>query len=112
MTATPDIAPVDINKVFQALGDPTRRAIIDRLTAGPQSVSRLADPLGVTITAVGQHLQILEETGFVRTQKLGRVRSCSLQAAGFRAVEQWVADHRILWEHRMDILGQLLAEED
>jgi DNA-binding transcriptional ArsR family regulator len=106
------IASPDIDRVFQALGDPTRRAIIDRLTEGPQSVSKLAEPLGVTITAIGQHLQVLEETGFVRTQKLGRVRSCSLETAGFRAVEQWVADHRMVWERRMDVLGSLLAEED
>jgi DNA-binding transcriptional ArsR family regulator len=104
-------APPDIDRVFHALGDPTRRAIIDRLTAGPQSVSRLAGPLGVTLTAIGQHLQILEETGFVRTQKLGRVRTCSLEGAGFRAVEQWVADHRTLWERRLDGLGRLLAED-
>jgi DNA-binding transcriptional ArsR family regulator len=102
----------DIDRVFQALGDPTRRAIIARLTLGPQSVSHLADPLGVTLTAVAQHLRVLEDTGFVRTEKLGRVRTCRLQASGFRAVEQWAAEHRALWERRMDALGELLAEED
>ena len=105
-------AATDIDRVFQALGDPTRRAIIERLTHGPQSVSRLADPLGVTVTAIGQHLQVLQETGFVRTQKLGRVRTCSLETAGFRAVEQWVAEHRLAWERRMDTLGRLLAEDE
>ncbi|MBS0362390.1 MAG: helix-turn-helix transcriptional regulator, partial [Proteobacteria bacterium] len=94
-----------------ALGDPTRRAIIERLTLGPASVSHLAQPLGVTVTAVGQHLQVLEETGFVRTEKLGRVRSCRLDPSGFRAVEQWAADHRALWERRLDRLGDLMAEE-
>jgi DNA-binding transcriptional ArsR family regulator len=103
---------LDIDRVFQALGDPTRRAILGRLSQGPQSVSKLAGPLGVTITAIGQHLQVLEETGFVRTQKAGRVRSCRLESAGFRAVEQWAAAHRTMWERRLDALGQLLAEED
>jgi DNA-binding transcriptional ArsR family regulator len=103
---------LDIDRVFQALGDPTRRAIIGRLTLGPQSVSRLAEPLGVTLTAIGQHLQVLEEAGFVRTQKSGRVRSCRLESAGFRAVEQWAAEHRTLWERRLDALGDLLAEDD
>ena len=102
----------DIDRVFQALGDPTRRAIIGRLTLGPQSVSGLAAPLGVTVTAIGQHLQVLEETGFVRTEKLGRVRSCRLEAAGFGAVQQWIDQHRAAWERRMDVLGDLLAEDE
>lgn len=109
---TPALASPDIGRAFQALGDPTRRAILDRLVQGPSSVSRLAEPLGVTVTAIGQHLQLLEEAGFVRTRKLGRVRSCSLDPAGFRTVEQWAADHRALWTRRMDRLGGLLAEED
>jgi DNA-binding transcriptional ArsR family regulator len=103
---------LDIDRVFQALGDPTRRAILDRLSLGPQSVSKLAEPLGVTLTAIGQHLQVLEETGFVRTQKAGRVRSCRLESAGFRAVEQWAAEHRTTWERRLDALASLLAEDD
>jgi DNA-binding transcriptional ArsR family regulator len=101
-----------IDRIFQALGDPTRRAILDRLSLGPQSVSKLAEPLGVTVTAIGQHLQVLEETGFVRTEKVGRVRSCRLESAGFRAVEQWAAEHRTTWERRLDILGNLLAEDN
>jgi DNA-binding transcriptional ArsR family regulator len=106
------MAAADIDRVFQALGDPTRRAIIASLTLGPKSVSRLADPLGVTLTAVAQHLRVLQDTGFVRTEKLGRVRTCRLQASGFRAVEQWAAEHRALWERRMDVLGDLLSEEE
>jgi len=103
---------LDIDRVFQALGDPTRRAILDRLSLGPQSVSKLAVPLGVTVTAIGQHLQVLEETGFVQTEKVGRVRSCRLESSGFRAVEQWAAEHRTTWERRLDTLGSLLAEDD
>jgi DNA-binding transcriptional ArsR family regulator len=98
--------------LFHALGDPTRRAILDRLVEGPVSVSRLAEPLGVTLTAVVQHLQILEEVGLVQTEKLGRVRTCRIETAGFRAVEQWVRDHRTAWERKLDRLGHQLAEED
>jgi DNA-binding transcriptional ArsR family regulator len=102
----------DIDRLFQALGDPTRRAILDRLSEGPTSVSRLAEPLGVTITAIGQHLQVLEETGLVRTRKEGRVRVCAIDPAGFDALDAWTRRHRHLWERRLDTLGDLLAEEE
>ena len=69
---------VDIDRVFHALGDPTRRAIVERLSEGPLSVSRLATPLGITLTAVVQHLRVLEESGLVHTEKVGRVRTCRL----------------------------------
>ncbi len=101
-----------IDRLFHALGDPTRRAILDRLTRGPTSVSRLAEPLGVTLTAVAQHLQILEEVGLVHTEKLGRIRTCRIETAGFRPLEQWIGDHRTAWERKLDRLGELLAEED
>jgi DNA-binding transcriptional ArsR family regulator len=104
--------PIDTDRLFHALGDPTRRAILDRLVERPMSVSQLAEPLGVTLTAVTQHLQILEEVSLVHTEKLGRVRTCRLDAAGFRALEQWIRDHRTAWERRLDRLGQFLAEED
>jgi DNA-binding transcriptional ArsR family regulator len=104
--------PIDIDRLFHALGDPTRRAILDRLVEGPQSTSRLAEPLGVTLTAVMQHLQILAEARLVHTEKLGRVRTCRLESAGFRALEQWIRDHRTAWERKLDRLGKLLAEED
>ena len=76
------------------------------------SVSRLAEPLGVTLTAVAQHLLILEEVGLVHTEKLGRVRTCRIETAGFRLLEQWIRDHRIAWERKLDRLGQMLAEDD
>ncbi len=101
-----------IDRLFHALGDSTRRAILDRLTTGPMSVSRLAEPLGVTLTAVAQHLQILEAVGLVHTEKLGRVRTCRIETAGFRVLEQWIRDHRTAWERKLDRLGELLAEED
>jgi DNA-binding transcriptional ArsR family regulator len=103
---------IDTDRLFHALGDPTRRAILDRLVERPMSVSRLAEPLGVTLTAVTQHLQILEEVGLVHTEKLGRVRTCRIEAAGFRALEQWIRDHRAAWERKLDRLGQFLTEEN
>jgi DNA-binding transcriptional ArsR family regulator len=103
---------IDMDRLFHALGDPTRRAILDRLTERPMSVSQLAGPLEVTLTAVAQHLQILEEVGLVHTEKLGRVRTCRIEAAGFQALEQWICDHRTAWERKLDRLGQFLAEEE
>ncbi len=99
---------VDAGQLFHALGDGTRRAMLDMLVDAPRSVSQLADALGVTLTAVGQHLQILEQCRLVRTEKVGRVRSCSLQPGGFDALEQWVREHRTAWERRLDRLGDLL----
>ena len=101
-----------IDRLFHALGDPTRRAILDLLSRGPTSVTRLADPLGVTITAVAQHLQILEESELVRTEKMGRVRTCRIEPAGFSLLEKWIRNHRTHWERSLDRLGELLNEED
>jgi DNA-binding transcriptional ArsR family regulator len=103
---------VNVDRVFQALGDPTRRAIVEKLSEGPLSVSRLATPLDITVTAVGQHLQVLEESGLVRTEKVGRVRTCSIETAGFSVLEQWIGDRRSMWERRLDRLGDLLTEPD
>lgn len=102
---------VRIDRVFHALGDPTRRAMVERLSRGPVSVSTLAGPLAITLAAVVQHLQILEASGLVRTEKTGRVRTCRIEAAGFSVAEQWISDRRTLWEQRLDRLGELLAEE-
>jgi DNA-binding transcriptional ArsR family regulator len=104
--------PIDINRLFHALGDPTRRAILDRLTGGPMSVSRLAEPLGITLTAVAQHLEVLEESKLVQTEKVGRVRTCRIEPKGFSVLEQWIKAHRSQWELGLDRLGALLAEED
>ncbi len=104
--------PQQIDRLFHALGDPTRRAILDRLVSGPKSVSRLAEPLGVTLTAVAQHLQILEEAKLVHTEKLGRVRTCRIEPAGFHLLDHWTRDHQTAWERKLDRLGAFLAEED
>ena len=101
-----------MDALFHALGDPTRRAILDLLSAGPTSVTRLAEPLSITLTAVAQHLQILEACDVVRTEKVGRVRTCRIEAAGFSRLEKWIKKHRSQWECRLDRLGELLDEED
>ncbi len=103
---------INVETVFHALGDPTRRAMVDRLSKSPLSVSKLAEPLNITLTAVVQHLQVLEESGLVHTEKVGRVRTCRLDPAGFDALEQWIHEHRSMWERRLDKLGELLEKED
>ncbi len=102
----------NIDRIFHALGDPTRRAIVDMLSRRPMSVSSLATPLDITLTAVVQHLQVLEESGLVRTEKFGRVRTCRIDPAGFSMLQQWIGDHRSTWERRLDRLGDLLAEPE
>ena len=101
-----------VDRVFHALGDPTRRAILQKLSHGPVSVSRLAEPLQLTLAAIVQHLQILEDSGLVQTEKIGRVRSCRIEPKGLSVAEHWVHDLRTIWERRLDRLGQLLAEEN
>jgi DNA-binding transcriptional ArsR family regulator len=102
----------DVDRVFHALGDPTRRAILEKLSQGPISVSRLAEPLDMSLAAVVQHLQVLEESGLVRTEKLGRVRTCSIEPTGLSVAAKWIADRRSNWERRLDRLGDLLAEPE
>ena len=103
---------VTIDRVFQALGDPTRRAIVEKLSEGPITVSRLAAPLDITLAAVVQHLQVLEKSGLVRTEKVGRVRTCRIEPQGLSVAQQWIEDRRTLWEKRFDRLGDLLAEPE
>jgi DNA-binding transcriptional ArsR family regulator len=101
-----------VDRVFHALGDPTRRAIVEKLSAGPISVSRLAKPLDMTLAAVVQHLQVLEASGLVATEKVGRVRTCRIEPKGFSVAERWISERRSLWERRFDRLGKLLGESD
>jgi len=103
---------IDVNRVFHALSDATRRQMIERLSDGPVSASELAKPLGVSLAAVLQHLQVLEECSLVRSEKIGRTRLCRMEPAGLRAVEQWVSDRRTRWERKFDRLGDLLADEN
>jgi len=100
----------ELDRIFHALGDPTRRAIVERLSRGPISVSSLAQPLSITLAAVVQHLQILEACGLVNTEKVGRVRTCSIEPAGLSVAEKWIRERRSIWEERFDRLGELLGE--
>ena len=102
----------NIDRIFHALGDATRRAMVVRLSQGPMSVSRLAEPFEMTLAAVVQHLQVLEESGLVHTEKIGRVRTCGIRPSGLSVAEHWIADRRSMWERRLDRLGELLAEPD
>jgi DNA-binding transcriptional ArsR family regulator len=99
-----------VDRVFHALGDPTRRAIMEKLSQGPISVSQLAGPLDITLAAVVQHLQVLEESGLVQTEKVGRVRTCRIEPAGLSVAEQWIGARRSVWERRLDRLGDFLRE--
>jgi DNA-binding transcriptional ArsR family regulator len=98
--------------VFHALGDPTRRALVEALCEKPQTVSGLAALLHISLAAVVQHLQVLEGGGLVRTEKLGRVRTCEVDPKGLSQVVDWVAKRRSIWEKRFDRLGDLLDAED
>jgi DNA-binding transcriptional ArsR family regulator len=102
--------PVDC--VFHALADPNRRVIVERLSRGPATVSELAQPLPMSLSAVVQHLQVLQGSGLVRSEKVGRVRSCRIDTAALRPVEQWIGARRSSWERRFDRLGEYLAEDD
>jgi len=101
--------PVD--EVFRALGDPTRRAMVERLGDGPATVSQLARPLDITLSAVVQHLSVLESCGVVHSEKVGRTRTCRLEPVGLRLAEDWFAGQRVLWEGRLDRLGEVLAQD-
>jgi DNA-binding transcriptional ArsR family regulator len=105
-------AKIGAQRVLHALGDPTRRVIVEKLSERPHSVSALAAPLGITLTAVAQHLQVLEQAGLAHTEKLGRVRTCRLATEGFAVLESWIRARRSQWEERLDRLGDILAEED
>jgi DNA-binding transcriptional ArsR family regulator len=100
--------PVDL--LFGALADPTRRRMIDRLSESPASVSELAKPFDMSLAAVVQHLHVLEHSGLVRSEKIGRVRTCSIQPDAMRTAEQWISERRTFWEGRLDRLGEFLAE--
>jgi DNA-binding transcriptional ArsR family regulator len=101
----------EVDLVFHALGDPTRRAMIDRLSRGPASVSELAGPLSISLPAVVQHLHVLQDSGLVTSEKVGRVRTCRVAPRAMREAEQWIAQRRREWEQRLDRLGEYLADE-
>lgn len=100
--------PLDL--AFQALADPARRAIVERLSKGPASVSELANPLPMSLPAVMLHLKVLEEAGLVASSKTGRVRTCRIEAQKLSQAEHWIAERRLMWEHHLDRLGEFLKQ--
>lgn len=101
-----------LDRVFQALADPARRLMIERLSRGPAPVKELARPLKMSLPAVMQHLQVLEASGLVRSAKAGRVRTCQIDDAALRSAGDWIATRRATWERRFDRLADFLAEPD
>jgi DNA-binding transcriptional ArsR family regulator len=100
-----------LDLMFQALADPTRRVMVERLSRGPTSVSELAQPLAMSLSAVVQHLQVLEASGLVRSEKVGRVRTCRIDPTALGTAEEWIARRRANWARRLDRLGDYLAEQ-
>jgi DNA-binding transcriptional ArsR family regulator len=98
----------ELDRLFHALADPARRAMIERLSRGPAPVSELARPLPMSLPAAMQHLGVLEAAGLVRSEKLGRVRICAIEPARLSLAGQWINARRIEWEHRLDRLGEYL----
>lgn len=104
--------PQPLDLAFQALSDPGRRAMVERLSFGPASVSELAKPLPMTLSAVVQHLKILEDAGLVKSRKVGRVRTCSLEVRAMTEVERWIAERKRFWNQQYDQLEAYLAATD
>lgn len=100
----------DLGLLLQALADPTRRRIVERLGSGPASVTELAAPLPMSLPAVVQHLQVLEGSGVIGTEKVGRVRTCHLEPERLDILRDWLAARSRAWQHRLDRLGDVLAD--
>jgi DNA-binding transcriptional ArsR family regulator len=98
----------ELDRLFHALADPARRAMVERLAHGPAPVSELARPLPMSLPSAMQHLGVLEAAGLVRSEKVGRVRTCAIQPGALSQAEHWINARRIEWEHRLDRLGDYL----
>jgi DNA-binding transcriptional ArsR family regulator len=101
---------LNLDRIFRALADPGRRRMLERLSEGPASVSELGKPMAMSLAAVLQHVQILEGSGLVQSRKLGRTRTCSLNAQTLRSAERWISERRTFVERRLDRLGEYLAD--
>jgi DNA-binding transcriptional ArsR family regulator len=99
-----------LTRVFHALADPTRRAIVEHLGHGEAPVSELAKPLAMSLAAVVQHIQVLEQSGIIVTSKTGRVRTCRIEPRALRDAEAWIARRRGVWERRLDRLGEIVSK--
>lgn len=108
--SAPPLSPAALDAVFHALADPARRGMVDRLSRGPASVSQLAEPFAMSLPAVVQHLAVLEGAGLVKSQKVGRVRTCALDTSVLTQAELWINQRRTFWEKGLDRLGAYLAE--
>jgi DNA-binding transcriptional ArsR family regulator len=97
-----------LDRAFHALSDATRRAVLDRLTCGPASVSELAKPFDTTFASIVQHIQVLESSGLIVSEKVGRTRTCRISKDAVARVEQWLSERRQMWESRLDRLGTIL----
>jgi DNA-binding transcriptional ArsR family regulator len=100
----------DLDATFQALADPTRRGMVERLALGPASVSELARPFAMSLPAIHQHLAVLEASGLVASEKVGRVRTCRMAPGAFSLAETWIAERRAEWERRLDRLAERLSQ--
>jgi DNA-binding transcriptional ArsR family regulator len=98
-----------LDRIFHALSDPARRGMLERLSRGPATVSELAEPLPMSLPAVVQHLQVLEASGLVRSEKVGRVRTCRIEPQALSSAERWINERRSMWDRRFDRLGEYLA---
>jgi len=99
-----------VDRAFAALGDPTRRAVLERLGGGSATISELAEPFGMSLTGMKKHIRLLEEAELVTTEKVGRVRRCRLEPGPMRTLEQWIAEHRAIWERHFDRLSDVLDD--
>ncbi|NMN97208.1 ArsR/SmtB family transcription factor [Antrihabitans stalactiti] len=102
----------DLNGVFQALADPTRRSVLGRLGQGPASISELAKPFDMALPSFMKHIHQLEDSGWIRTEKTGRVRTCVIERTSFDVVEAWLSEQRDIWERRTDRLEQFVINEE
>lgn len=102
---------LNIDAVFHALADPTRRAVIEQLSKKPAAIKELAAPYHMALPSFLQHIKILEQGGLIETQKIGRTRQCSLRPEALQAVDQWIRDRSAMWTHRMDALDQYLQSQ-
>jgi DNA-binding transcriptional ArsR family regulator len=99
-----------LDRTFAALSDPTRRGILERIGRGRATISELAEPFGISLTGTKKHVQVLEEAGLVRTEKVGRTRLCSAGPQGLDDVQGWIAGYRLMLEERFDRLAELLED--
>ena len=101
-----------LDRMFQALADPARRGMVERLSRGPASVSELAQPLDMSLSAVVQHLHLLQASGLIASEKTGRVRTCRIEPTALHSAERWISERRASWERRLDRLGAFLVETE